>query len=94
LNNNAGFYAFKSVAELVNQIKGGFQPAALIIGQVYLWGRVVECQFGYRAQYAYPKALLVENGHTKAILERVWSIPIEVGDIQQLFNQAITERNT
>jgi hypothetical protein len=27
----------------------------IVIGQVYLWGKVVDCQYGYRAQCAYPK---------------------------------------
>ena len=22
---------------------------------LYLWGKIVDCQYGYRAQYAYPK---------------------------------------
>src|SRR5215469_5964275 len=24
-------------------------------GEVYFWGKIVDCQYGYRAQYAYPK---------------------------------------
>lgn len=28
-------------------------------GQVSLWGRIVECERGYRAQYAYPYSLLI-----------------------------------
>ena len=28
-------------------------------GQVSLWGRVIEAEFGYRATYAYPRGLMV-----------------------------------
>jgi hypothetical protein len=30
-----------------------------IHGEVYLWGEVVEHQLGYRAQFAYPKSLVI-----------------------------------
>jgi len=30
-----------------------------IHGEVYLWGKVVEHQLGYRAQFAYPKSLVI-----------------------------------
>ncbi len=33
-----------------------------IWGEVWLWGRVVEHQTGYRAQYAYPKSLVDTGG--------------------------------
>lgn len=29
----------------------------LIRGEVYLWGKIVEHEFGYRAEFAYPKKL-------------------------------------
>jgi hypothetical protein len=32
---------------------------ARVIGRVALWGTVVECEWGYRASYAYPLALWV-----------------------------------
>jgi hypothetical protein len=27
----------------------------MVIGEVSLWGKLVDCQYGYRAQFAYPK---------------------------------------
>jgi hypothetical protein len=95
MNNNSGFYSFKNVAELVKQTQDGrWIYNTQIVGQVYLWGRIVVCEFGYRSQFAYPKALLVSTEQEKDDLEKVWHIPIEVGNIRQLFNQAMTERNT
>lgn len=34
-------------------------------GEVYLWGHVVEHDWGYRAQYAYPKQIMEINPHSK-----------------------------
>ena len=34
-------------------------PMPLVIGQVHLWGRVLQFSSGYRAQYAYPYSLEV-----------------------------------
>jgi hypothetical protein len=39
---------------------------ALILGHVDLWGHVVEAEFGYRTQHAYP-ALLYVNAMTGAV---------------------------
>ena len=32
-----------------------------VLGSVYLWGRVIECETGYRAQCAYPRMLIVSR---------------------------------
>ncbi len=32
-----------------------------VLGSVHLWGRVIECEAGYRAQCAYPKMLIVST---------------------------------
>lgn len=34
------------------------QIPELILGEVYLWGKIIEHRHGYRAQYAYPKKLI------------------------------------
>ena len=47
-----GIYAINRVHHLVRTGYG-------IPGEVYLWGTVVEHQFGWRAQYAYPKNLFL-----------------------------------
>lgn len=48
---HCGFWGFKSVENLLLALP--FQPD--VIGKVSLWGRVVETENGYRAQYAYPE---------------------------------------
>jgi hypothetical protein len=49
---NCGLYAFKSFATLRS-----LWGVATVVGTVALWGRVVEHQFGYRAEFAYPQQL-------------------------------------
>jgi len=48
-----GFYAFKTLPYLVKWLD--HREPSIVIGEVYLWGKIVDCQYGYRAQYAYPK---------------------------------------
>jgi hypothetical protein len=50
-----GIYAGKNLEHLVEINYAGMG----IHGEVDLWGRVMECELGYRAQYAYPKYFVV-----------------------------------
>jgi hypothetical protein len=50
-----GIYAAKSLDHLRMM---GYADLG-VCGEVYLWGTVVEHRFGWRAQFAYPKTLLV-----------------------------------
>ena len=53
-----GIYAMKSRDDLATQEVSADQ----VIGQVALWGRVIEHVKGYRAQYAYPYKILLTGG--------------------------------
>ena len=53
-----GIYAARSV----DQLRGMVYRAFAICGEVYLWGVVVEHKLGWRAQFAYPKNLVVPFG--------------------------------
>ena len=48
-----GVYAAKNLDHLR---QSGYDKYG-VYGEVYLWGSLVECAFGWRAQFAYPKAL-------------------------------------
>jgi hypothetical protein len=48
-----GFYALKTLPYLEAWLEHG-EPN-IVVGEVHLWGKIVDCQYGYRAQYAYPK---------------------------------------
>lgn len=99
MTNMQGFYAFKSLRDLIRQRahvyhRGYHQSASHhmpIVGQVYLWGTIVDCEFGYRAEKAYPKSLLVCSEEVKEHLQSKWRVEIEVGDIEQLFRNAIKQ---
>ena len=62
---SAGFYAYRTRARawahLQSFIEGGNGSEALgwAFGRVSLWGRIVECEDGWRAEYAYPYELEV-----------------------------------
>jgi len=49
-----GIYAgwLPTVAQYLDSVAGG--PVALVLGQVSLWGTVIECERGFRASLAYP----------------------------------------
>jgi hypothetical protein len=60
-----GIYAFGAAEALTAYLEScavGWGPAGLVIGEVALWGRVVECERGWRAQLAYPASLYVPAG--------------------------------
>jgi hypothetical protein len=84
-HNGGGLHAFQTVQQLIEDRAYG---SGMIIGQVYLWGTVVVCTRGYRAEYAYPKALLCESQTLADLLAKKWGVPCEIGDIAKLFNEA------
>jgi hypothetical protein len=60
------------------QTQGG-DPVGWAIGRVALWGRVIEHEKGWRAQYAYPYALHVESEDEAVALavRRVYAVDVE-----------------
>lgn len=74
LGCSCGVYAFKDLAEafiyLTNvrdRLLGMSVDVAL--GTVSLWGRVVECERGYKAQYAYPHHLYLPASAARFVRE-------------------------
>ena len=49
-------------------------------GEVYMWGKVVDHETGYRSQYAYPKQLFVTEKHATfiPILSGAYGVPVSV----------------
>lgn len=73
---SCGIYAYKKLS----QAKDGFGPtdprySNRIYGTVSLWGRVLECANGYRAQYAYPKEIL-DTGALARQMASIYHVPI------------------
>lgn len=49
-----------------------------VVGTVALWGRVLECEHGWRAQYAYPRSLTVYGDEeTAEALGAAYGVPVE-----------------
>jgi len=56
-----------------------------IAGQVNLWGGIVPGQYGWRAQFAYPRKLLVPYSHwkiAKPIAER-YNVPFKLYNLER-----------
>jgi hypothetical protein len=67
-----GIYAIRSphvaAVSLRGETPGRQRPLARVMGMVALWGRVVEAESGWRAQFAYPAALYVPSGTRQRLL--------------------------
>ena len=65
-----GIYAFNKLELVQKEYRQEDRSKRYVYGECWLWGRVLECEKGYRAQFAYPKAF-VDNG---AIAKRMAEI--------------------
>ncbi len=73
LEHDCGIHAFKDRADAAAfprswerlRFSGPLGPEEYVIGQVSLWGRVVEHEAGYRAELAYPYALFLSPGQER-----------------------------
>jgi hypothetical protein len=61
-----GIYAVQTpsaaLAYLTSEARTGERPPQRVIGTVALWGRIVEADRGWRAEFAYPVTLFVPAG--------------------------------
>lgn len=58
--NMAGIWSVKRESfGMFHGVKGLHNYHFHIIGEVYIWGKIVEHGFGYRSEFAYPKSLYV-----------------------------------
>lgn len=69
---SCGMWAFKTRDTLL-EAADGYGP--VVLGEVYLWGKVVETESGYRAQYAYPKELWLLDDSLEE-LGFIYNVPI------------------
>lgn len=52
-----------------------YRPGFRAWGPVKLWGRVIEHEIGYRAQYAYPASLTCDNEQVATLVAKVYGVP-------------------
>jgi hypothetical protein len=64
-----GFHAARDVADALSYARGRDEPGTVcrILGQVTLWGHVLETESGWRASHAYPARLYVPDGVAEAL---------------------------
>jgi hypothetical protein len=58
LDNSHGIYALKTYQDMVSYVGSHGHDGSHVLGQVHLWGLVIEGERGYRAQFAEPVALI------------------------------------
>ena len=73
-NCRCGFWAFKTLPILEQALKS-YEGSVKVVGMVEMWGRVIECQNGWRAQYAYPKELWL-LGRDHDYLSWTYGVPV------------------
>lgn len=72
-----GVWAFKELDGLVSALQR--YTDIRVIGNVSLWGRVIETENGYRAQYAYPSELWLLDSSLEE-LGRIYDVPVRRAD--------------
>jgi hypothetical protein len=87
-----GIYAYKEKPRLLREIRRSISGLRVVYGEINLWGKVIEHEDGYRAQFGYPKRLWC----TPAIeplagwIGYVYGVPCEVmpsGDRQVFWDE-------
>lgn len=76
---SCGVWAVRSMADLQAVLAiyyHDFDPAdAIVLGSVHLWGRVIEHELGYRAEFAYPKEIWALRPEQEE-LGRIYGVPV------------------
>jgi hypothetical protein len=67
---SCGFHAARDVADALSYARGRDEPGTVcrVLGEVTLWGHVVETECGWRASHAYPARLYVPDREIAAAL--------------------------
>jgi hypothetical protein len=76
-----GAWAFRSAAR-ANEVVTAYAEAgtALAVGRVWLWGRIVEHDDGWRAQFAYPRDVTLHGAGVDTVddVRAAYGIPVEL----------------
>jgi hypothetical protein len=74
---NCGFHAARDVVDALSYARGRDEPGTVcrILGEVTLWGHVVETESGWRASHAYPARLYVPDEEIAMALAG-YSVPL------------------
>jgi hypothetical protein len=83
---SAGIYAWKTmdqgfdmymdeIEKLVSVAPEEACTNRIAFGKVYLWGKVIECEKGFRAQYAYPAGFYYTADNTPSLCD-MYRVPL------------------
>jgi hypothetical protein len=74
---NCGFHAARDPVDALSYARGRDEPGTLcrILGEVFLWGHVLETEAGWRSSHAYPGRLYVADADIAAALAG-YSVPV------------------
>lgn len=70
-NCSCGFYAYKTITELVASRYSESPSGMVVLGRVALWGTVIDHQHGYRGRYAYPQLLFLRRDGSDDLIRRI-----------------------
>jgi hypothetical protein len=78
---NCGFHAARDPVDALSYARGRDEPGTVcrVLGEVTLWGHVLETEHGWRASHAYPARIYVAKPVLIAELER-YGVPVECGE--------------
>jgi hypothetical protein len=67
---NCGFHAARDPVDALSYARGRDEPGTVcrVLGEVTLWGHVLQTEGGWRAAHAYPRRLYVADAHIAAAL--------------------------
>ena len=94
LTCTCGVYAYKEKPRLLREIRNMYSGLRLVYGEINLWGKVIEHEDGYRAQFGYPKRLWCTPALEPLAgwIGYVYGVPCEVmpsGDGQAFWDEEI-----
>jgi hypothetical protein len=74
---NCGFHAARDPVDALSYARGRDEPGTIcrLLGEVVLWGHVLETEGGWRASHAYPARLYVPDADLAAALAG-YSVPV------------------
>ena len=99
-DHECGIWALKRAEDARRRMVGfmqtqGDEPVGWAVGQVSLWGRVIEHEHGYRAQHAYPYSVSVETAddQTVQVLRDEYAVDVDWAG-SDLYAKALAKRES
>lgn len=88
---NCGFHAARDPADALSYLRGREEAGTVcrILGEVALWGHVVETEAGWRASHAYPGRLYVPDGALARELA-AYGVPISSAECESPSSRTCT----